>query len=81
MVKKINRNGRLRIHSRSATAKPKSLPKSLQGGGRMYSSTYARQGVEVEVTTEKSGRSVMSVKEKVEFIKKHGTEAFLELPL
>ena len=72
-------NGKLLLPP--AKMKPKRLPKALQGqrAGQMYTSTRKRQRVEVII--EKSCRSVMSVKEKVEFVKKHGKDAFLELPL
>ena len=77
MVKRNNRNGQMWV--RRTGTKPKQLPKALQGGGRMYLPIHKVQSV--EVTIEKSCRSDMSVKEKVEFIKKHGKEAFLEFPL
>ena len=78
MVKKNNRNGQLLI--RFPRTKPSKLPKALQvhRARLMYSSIKKRQ--RIEVTTEKSSRSAMSMKDKAELIKRHGKDDFLELP-
>ena len=79
MVKKNNQNGQMWI--RRTRTKPKQLPNALQGqrAGQMYTSTQKRQ--RIDVTIEKSCRSLMSIRDKVGFIKKFGEKAFLELPL
>ena len=79
MVKKNNWNRQM--WARRTHTKPKQLPKALQGqrAGQMYTSTQKRQRIEAK--TEESCRSLMSIRDKVEFIKKFGEKAFLELPL
>ena len=60
--------------------KPKQLPKTLQGHRFGQMSSASRKSKNLEVDSQNLRRSEMSVKEKVEFVKKHGKDAYLELP-